>query len=203
MTNKEIRQVAWDKLKNNFGEVFIAIFIVSALTSAASSFSFGIATLLITGPLQVGLCYYLLSVLRGSRPKLEELFNGFKQFVRNFTAFLLVMLYVFLWSLLFIIPGIIKAYSYKMTFYILADDPNISARDAMALSENIMNGNKMRLFGLQLSFFGWFLLVLITFGLALIWVGPYMQMAETQFYNELVMQLNPNNNQEEEVETAY
>ena len=95
------------------------------------------------------------------------------------------MLYTFLWSLLFIIPGIVKSYSYAMTPYILLDRPELSATDAIKESEKMMNGHKMELFILDLSFIGWILLSMLTCGILVLYVEPYMMATKSAFYLEL------------------
>ena len=98
---------------------------------------------------------------------------------------LLVAVFTLLWSLLLYIPGIIKAISYSMSFYILAENPEMSAREALNESKKIMHGHKMDYFVLALSFIPWILLVMITFGIAAIWVAPYMQLTITNFYHSI------------------
>ena len=90
-----------------------------------------------------------------------------------------------LWSLLFVIPGIIATYSYSMSFYILRDNPDMDANAARKASIEMMKGNKWKLFCLELSFIGWMLLSMLTFGILLLWVGPYMETAKAAFYEEL------------------
>ncbi len=94
-------------------------------------------------------------------------------------------LYTFLWSLLLIVPGIIAALGYSMTFFILSENPRIGAQDALTASKNMMMGHKGELFGLFISFIGWWLLCLVTFGIALIYVLPYFDCALTVFYQNL------------------
>lgn len=93
--------------------------------------------------------------------------------------------FVFLWSLLFIIPGIIAGYSYAMTDYILAENPEMTASEAIARSKEMMKGNRGRLFCLQLSFIGWALLSALTFGIGQLWLRPYEQTAIAAFYREV------------------
>lgn len=201
MTNQRIKSIAKDQVKTSFGEIFVGILIVNVIISVASSWTIGLAALIIGGPMYVGLFYYLLIIARGQNSKFEDLFMGFKQFIRNMLGSLLVSIYVLLWSFLLIIPGIIKAFSYSMVFYIMADDPNISVDDAISLSRKIMDGNKMKLFELRISFIGWMLLGIFTFGLLYIWLIPYMQMAEVNFYEDLISKITPKD--DDFVETAY
>lgn len=146
----------------------------------------GIVSLLVSGPFALGLTWISLTVVRGGNPKIEMLFSGFKQFGRAFLLNLLIGIFVFLWALLLIIPGIIKAYSYSMSFYILADNPEMSANDARKKSMEMMQGNKWRLFCLHFSFIGWGLLCILTLGILTFWVMPYEQAAEAEFYQSLL-----------------
>ena len=95
-------------------------------------------------------------------------------------------MYIILWSLLFIIPGLAAAYSYSMTRYILAENPYMSADEAIARSKQMMYGNRWRLFCLHISFIGWSLLsTLLTFGIGELWLTPYRMTAEAAFYREV------------------
>jgi uncharacterized membrane protein len=113
------------------------------------------------------------------------LFEGFKYFWPAFKVYFLVGLYTMLWSMLFVIPGIVKTYSYSQAAYIIAENPEMGANEAITRSREMMNGHKMELFVLQLSFIGWMLLGCITFGLAFIYVSPYMQATYVNFYHKV------------------
>ena len=116
----------------------------------------------------------------------DLLFEGFKKsFVNSFIAILLMNLFIFLWSLLLIIPGIIKAFSYSMTRFIIAENPEIDPLTAISRSQELMRGHKMDLLMLYLSYIGWYLLGLITFGIAIIYITPYVEVAVTNFYIEI------------------
>ena len=109
----------------------------------------------------------------------------FNHFGNTLVAYLLVALYTFLWTLLLIIPGIIAAYSYSMTFYILADNPDLKGDDARKMSMEMMNGHKMDLFLLHLSYIGWIILCILTFGILYFWVLPWIINATAIFYDNL------------------
>ena len=96
-----------------------------------------------------------------------------------------MLVFTLLWSLLFIIPGIIKAYSYYMSMYILAENKGMSAREAISKSKQMMHGHKMELFVLELSFIGWGIVTAVTFGIAGIYVHPYMQATMVNFYDSI------------------
>ena len=127
---------------------------------------------------------YALRVSREEEPGgLETLFACFQQFWRFLSAILLMGLFTALWTMLFVIPGIIALYSYSQTIFIMLDNPDMSAMEAIAASKQMMRGHKMELFVLELSFFGWALLNAFTFGLLGIWLEPYMLVTMANFYN--------------------
>ena len=122
---------------------------------------------------------------KGTLPEAGALFAPFKQYARTVGAVLLVFVYTLLWTLLLVIPGIIKAYSYSMTFYILRENPEMTAGDAITASQKMMDGHKMDLFLLSLSFIGWAILASITFGIGYLWLIPYIYTAYAAFYETL------------------
>ena len=126
-----------------------------------------------------------LKAIRGEYFELKNLFDGFYNFLNTFLLGLINGIFVALWSLLFIVPGVIKALSYSMSYYIMAENPEISAEDARRESIMMMNGNKTRLFKLYLSFIGWYILSVLTLGILLFWVVPYVQAATAIFYEEI------------------
>lgn len=113
---------------------------------------------------------------------------GLKPWIRNWWAYLLMEIKVFLWSLLFIIPGIIKAFAYALTPFLLVDCPELSALQCIKLSNQMMKGHKFDLFYLYLSFIGWILLSLLTLGIGLLWLVPYMQTSTASFYLDVKAQ---------------
>jgi uncharacterized membrane protein len=142
-------------------------------------------SLLLSGPFIVGLSFFFLSLSRGKEAKLEQIFGGFKSFGRSFVTYVLVVVFVILWALLLIVPGIIAAISYSQTFFILADDEKIGARDAMKKSRKMMDGYKWKYFCLELRFIGWLLLSILTLGVGFIFLFPYMQVAMAKFYDDI------------------
>jgi uncharacterized membrane protein len=111
------------------------------------------ASILVAGIFGVGLCSISLKLVRGEPTNVSDVFDGVKNgFVNNMMAGVLVTLFTGLWSLLFIIPGVVKSYSYAMTYFILKDNPNLNPLDAIRESERMMGGNKMKLFMIDLSF---------------------------------------------------
>ena len=139
----------------------------------------------INSPLSVGVNNYFIKNT-DSTPALSEIFSGFKvKYGRNVGAMLLVGIKTVLWTLLFIVPGIIKAYEYAIIPYILADDATISTKDAFKKAHELMKGNKWRLFKLEFSFIGWFVLCVLTFGISVFFLMPYVNAATAEFYVEL------------------
>ncbi len=166
--------------------VLVAGLIVNAIMGVVS-FTY-VGPLILTGPLSYGLIKVILKAVREQDSKVElgDLFKGFTEdFVGNFLTGLLVTLFTFLWSLLFVIPGIVKMYSYSMALYIKTDHPEYTAKQCIDESRKMMNGHKMELFLLQLSFIGWMFVGALCLGVGTLWVNAYMQTATACFYEEL------------------
>lgn len=99
-------------------------------------------------------------------------------------------LYIVLWTLLFIIPGIIASYNYALTDYILAENPELTTKEALELSKKMMYGHRFRLFCLEFSFIGWAFLCVLSLGIGLIWLLPYTEAAKAAFYRDVSFQYN-------------
>lgn len=183
MFAKDFRKKAWQSLSGNWGIAILVYFLYLIVASVASIIPFG--SLVIAGPLAVGCASVYLSIARKENASVGQLLDGTKNFVNSFLAYLLVILFTFLWMLLFIIPGIIKAFSYSLTFHILRDHPEMTATEAMKRSQEMMKGHKWQLFCLYFSYIGWFLLCTLTCGLLTFMVMPYMLQANTEFYRHL------------------
>lgn len=137
-------------------------------------------------PMAWGVALTFLELSRGIKVNYGNLFEGYKDFARIFLTLLLKTVYVMLWTLLLIVPGIIKNYSYAMTEYVLADRKDLSYNQAIEESMRLMQGNKWRLFVLDLSFIGWALLCLLTLGIGFLFLTPYMYVARAHFYADLL-----------------
>jgi len=189
--SSELRAQAWSALSGKWGMAVVATlvyFVISGVLSCIPFISY-IAVLLVSLPLAYGFTIMLLNVVRGSDVQLDTMGEGFKDYGRILGTMLLSSVYQFLWMLLLIIPGIIKGYSYALTPYLLKDHPELKFNAAIEESMRLMSGNKMRLFLLDLSFIGWFLLGLITFGIAFLWITPYWNTARAAFYEDLMSDL--------------
>lgn len=165
----------------------VIVMLLYALIIGASSYT-GIVMILLAGPLEVGLCAFAIRLQQGAEVSVATMFvSAFDHnFARKLGGYWWRQLFTFLWSLAFVIPGIVKSLSYAMQPYILADCPDVTAKDSLKLSMRMMQGQKMRLFVLGLSFIGWALLSAFTCGiLVVLYVGPYMQQTMAQFYHEV------------------
>jgi len=145
----------------------------------------GIAALVVAGPLQVGAAVFFLSLVRGQPIRLGMMFEGFHNFANALGAYMLMAIFVFLWTLLLIVPGIIAAFSYSQTYYLLADDYSLGPLAAIRKSKEMMRGHKWRLFCLGLRFLGWALLCVLTLGIGFLWLWPYMWTGYARFYDDL------------------
>lgn len=188
MRISQLKKLAKSQLKGNLLMLFLITLAISVINSAVSVIPVigQVAIFFVGAILSISLCKMYLDLANSNQaPSFEILLYGADQWKSGAIAFFLQTLYIFLWSLLLIVPGIIKSFAYSMTFYVLAEHPEMSGSDAIKESTRIMKGNKMKLFLLMLSFIGWILLSAITFGIALIYVAPYMSLTMTNFYNEI------------------
>ena len=160
--------------------IFLGVFSVFVVAFAI------FAVIALINPFNVGTYKYSLNAVRGTG-NISDLGNGFDvSYKRNVKTMFFVDLYTFLWSLLFVIPGIIKVYEYRMIPYILADNPEIDKKEAFAMSKDMMKGNKWRAFVLDLSFILWDFLSSITLGLVgTFWVSPYKMLTNAALYDAL------------------
>jgi len=181
MRAKDFRAAAWQKLSGCWFTAVVCALLYSVLVSALGGTVIGV--ILLGGPLWVGFNWFCLDQMRGQKPSIVALFDPLQHaFGQSVVAYLLVHIFTFLWSLLLVIPGIIKTYSYAMVPYILGDNPTMGVTEAIDESRRLMDGNKWRLFCLDFSFIGWALLSIITFGIAGFFFMPYISCAKAEFY---------------------
>jgi uncharacterized membrane protein len=150
-----------------------------------------IGGLIIGGPFLLGWSAFFLSLSRNKEAPLSLLFDGFYHFGKALVAYLLMVLFILLWTLLFIIPGIVAYLSYAQTFFILVDNPQMDGREAIRKSKAMMTGNRWKLFCLLWRFFGWFLLGILTLGIGLLWIIPYLATTAAKFYDDLKREAIP------------
>ena len=157
--------------------------VLALVASAVSTFS--LVRLILGGVVQLGYSKFLLAQHDGKAYDVKDLFSQFERFSVGFLQMFLRELFVILWSLLFVIPGIVKSFSYAMTPFILADHPELTAKEAIRRSMELMDGHKGELFVLGLTFIGWELLSALTLGIGSFWLNPYKNAAYAAFYREL------------------
>lgn len=198
MSRFEIKEKAKASLKGKYGDVILLMII-----SAGISFALGIIlsflnlnenvteivsvilSIIESGIIGFGTYSYYLKISRNEDVNYKELFSKVNLFFPYIIITLLVAIFVSLWSLLFIIPGIIAAISYSQVYFIKLDNPELGFMDVIKKSKDIMNGHKWDYFVLGLSFIGWIIIGIFTLGILYIWLIPYMQVTYANFYNEL------------------
>ena len=187
LDNKSIRAEARNRLSGNWGQPIgvFSIYLIITIILQNIPFIGPIALIFIAGPLALGFAIYFLKFLKNEESNLNQLFEGFKNYGNALVTYLLYTIYIFLWALLFIIPGIIAQMKYSQVWFIMAEDNEISGNDAIKKSKEMMDGFKMQFFLLGLSFFGWILLAMLTCGIGLLWVVPYMETSYAKFYEAL------------------
>ena len=151
---------------------------------------YGLMTLIVGGAVRQGLCQFNINLIKKDAPAdFDILFSKFSNFGKCFLLNFAMGIYIFAWTLLLVIPGIIATYRYAMAPYIMAQNPDIGVLDAINQSTELMRGHKSQLFWLDLTFIGWGLLSVFTLGIGFLWLNPYMESARAIFYLELTGQL--------------
>lgn len=145
----------------------------------------GIIRFIVGSFVSLGLIQYNLDMIDGKEVEFGQIFSKSSMLGKAVWLRLRMVIFTFLWTLLLIIPGIIKAYSYSMAGFIMTENPEMSAKEAMEVSMKMMDGNKWRLFCLEISFIGWMILSIFTLGVGLLWVVPYENAATAAFYDEI------------------
>lgn len=158
----------------------------SAAVSALATLVVCAASLFMVIPVSLGITRYFILLAKGGSPAVDELFYIYKHNLG--TAIVTVLLegiYVILWSLLLVVPGIIKSYSYLMIEYMVAENPGMDRKRAFEITKATMAGDKWKAFVLGLSFIGWILLCGITFGIGFIFLSPYISATMSHYYLDL------------------
>lgn len=199
MTNSELKSLSRKQLKGRWGKMVLYFFVYLAIITIPSivigfnidsssngnvELTFNILNLIITGPISLGISYFCLNFIKNEE-KLMDIVWGFKKFGKAFVAYLLMLIVIMIGFILLIVPGIIASLMFSQVYYILAENEDMSAIEAMKESARIMKGNKLRFFILSLSFIGWFILGIITLGIGFLWITPYYTITVTNFYKEI------------------
>ncbi len=193
-----LKKAAREKLKGNLWNLWKPVLVMGLIGFVAGMVSglFGeestaakVITVLIevvSLPMSAGLILYTLNFTRGKKFDIKDLFTYYDKRILNLLLLEIVVgLFTFLWSLLFIIPGIIAALSYSMVIYIFIDETKTDTMEIIKESKRLMNGYKWDYCVFDLSFILWMLLVTVTAGIAAIYVVPYMSVAQAMYYDEL------------------
>ena len=196
MTREGIKEFAKVRLKENFWPILGASIVASIITSLSFTrvfhingeeyriaITFGWIFYFVT----VGMTYYLIKVIKDDKPEFMDIFHFSGDFLKCLGACLLQTLFILLWTLLLIIPGIIKAFGYVLVPYLLADEKykDMKVTEILKKSQEMMKGHKADYFVFCLSFILWWLLGIITCGIAFIYVIPYQQVATAKFLNDI------------------
>ena len=212
MKISEIKKQALGALKGNWGLAVLATFVffliymvvpliieiplsggftawINADEVAIGADIFNIIFSIILIPFSIAFYWFFLSLLRSEAPKISQLFaiySDWKTSLKLIGVSIVVSIFVILWSLLLIIPGIIKSLSYSQTFFLLRDHPEFSITEAITESKQFMKGYKWKYFLLNLSFIGWGILSLFTLGIGLLWLIPYVSTSLAAFYDKRI-----------------
>lgn len=194
MTRWEIKERAKNLLggslfSTNWMAGVLAMLVYSVIISVVAFVPIigNVAAIVIAGPMAYGLYYVFLNSARTfEKIDVADLFKGFSDdFGQIFLIGLMTTIFTALWSLLFVIPGIIKMYAYSMAYYIKADHPEYTWKQCLDESQIIMSGHKWELFVLQLSFIGWTIVGMMCLGIGVLWVEAYQYAAMSQFYESI------------------
>lgn len=204
----KMKRRSLDALKGNWGKAILLTVLISIITvliptamdmqrsggveswvndeAPGSLFSFVYEIVLM--PFYVGVSWFYISLIRKEKAQIRNIFKIYQDgrlTLKLIWTYIVMIFFILLWTLLLIVPGIIKSISYSQTLYVLRDHPEYSATQAITESRRLMDGYKWKYVLFLLSFIGWFLLTAVTFGLAWFFVGPYFSAAQAVFYNEL------------------
>lgn len=189
MTRVELKMLSKTQIKGKIGVLFLCSLSIGLINWAISYIPIAgaIVSGIIAPAFLLSTSIIYLNLVNGNNVEVGDIFSGFKNFWRAFVLSFVAGIFIILWSLLLVVPGIIKTYSYSMAFYILAENPEMSAMDALNESKRLMDGHKMEFFVLQISFFWWILLFIGTLGIAGIYVIPYILTTNVNFYKSIKM----------------
>jgi len=183
--NRILMTQARNSLKGQWGTA-VSAFIVYMFIAIFLQAFFAIGALIIDGPIFLGLAIFSLSLSRLQEAKVSQIFDGFNRFGAALGAFFLIMIILIVGFVLLIVPGIIAIYAVAMTYFVIADDPDIGAWGAIKRSNELMRGNKWKYFCLYLRFIGWFILSILTLGFGFLWVAPYLMVSSAKFYDDIM-----------------
>lgn len=179
-----IKKSSGELLKGKWGMAIVVFLVYAIITSVLLRIA-PLVFYLVSGAFLLGISIFSLSVVRNKNISIKQLFDGFSNFVTSFLASFFMTIFIFLWSMLLIIPGIIKSLSYSMTFFIIADNKKINYMDAITRSRKMMDGHKAELFGKYLYFLILGFLCIFTLGIGFLWLFPYIHVELALFYENI------------------
>lgn len=186
------RDAAWNSLSGNWGSavvftlVYFVIACIAGVIDGALALGSSLVTVLLTAPVTYSYNIMFLDNQRSGKAfDVQALFEGYNDYLRITGTYLLMCVYIFLWTLLLVVPGIIKSISYSQTLYVLRDEPSLTYNGAIERSMAMMEGHKMDYFLLILSFIGWYILGIISLGIGFLWINPYVSKTKALFYEDL------------------
>ena len=206
MNRVELKEWAKQKISGNIGNIFIGIGIIFAI-SLLFSFGVGIVQIIfgetsfitfivslvvefLLVPLQIGLNGYMMGFVQNDTFNRDAIFAPYDDTFKIIGASILMSFVIMVGFIFFIVPGIYLAFSYALVPYLLVTNKDLSITETLELSRKMMNGHKLDLFVLGISFLGWMVLVPCTFGIILIWLYPYMMTATTKFFVDIIDSYN-------------
>jgi len=198
MTRGELKEWAKGKIKGHIWELLVPILVAGLLTGLTigakanytdgkfeyfAGYNLGFFLYFV----EVGLTYFMVQFINDKEYAFSDLFKFAKDYVRIFVVNLLQCIFVFLWTLLLIVPGIIKGFAYSLVSFLLADEKysDLGYMDVLKKSDEMMKGHKMDLFVFELSYIGWWILAGFTLGILCIWLVPYYTTAKYKFLNDI------------------
>lgn len=200
INSKFFRDAAWQQLTGNWSSavIFTLVYVIIATIVSNIGNLIGASLLIMIAIYPMAYSYsvsFLENKRNGNEVKVENLFNEYKSenFLRIALTALLQQIYTILWTLLLIIPGIIKSCAYSQTYYVLRDNPELKYNAAIERSMAMMQGHKMQYFLLCLSFIGWYLLTILTLGILTFWVLPYISCTMAHYYEYVKEEYEKNN----------
>lgn len=198
MSRVETKQFAKDKIKGNLGNYWkgmILVYLAEVIITVLCNKLFGVGyiksttasliTSILLAPLTIGLLKYADDLMNGNNPEVNVIFSYYSKFLNITVMTAISSIIVSIGTFLLVIPGIYLSLSFAVAPYLIMKDKNLDPIDALKQSFKKMNGHRLDLLVFSLSFLGWILLVLATFGIAIIWVGPYMQVATLKYYEQI------------------
>ncbi len=202
MSISEIKKAAKSKMEGHYGEAIKLLIIVLifecifglldnsigkslGLVNSEGETTFTLLSTIFSIFSSIGMTSFFLKIARGQEVDYKELINRKDVIIPYFIISILTGIFVLLWSILLIIPGIIAAFSYSLVLYIALDDPNLGAMETIKKSKEMMKGNKWKLFCLSMSFIGWAILGIFTVGILYFWLIPYISTSSAIFYDDI------------------